>query len=91
MKLQNFGEELEMIYDSRDVNVPSGVFEVSNKDLGYFIRTTASKWGKDVKIIDDKDSSDIKKDVIVELKKEDFPDAQKESVKEPMKDKKASK
>lgn len=77
MKLKNNEEAFEMTYDGKDVKVPGGTFEVSNMDLGYFIHTTAMKWGKNVEIVDDGASLEIKQEIVSE-EKEEIEDIKKE-------------
>jgi hypothetical protein len=86
MKIQNFGEEFELTYNSRDVKIPNGVFEVSDLSLGYFIQKIASKWNKNIKIVDESVSADIKKDITKEESKEEPIEEPKDKTEETIKE-----
>ncbi len=53
MMLKNQGNSFKLLYDSREYEIPAGAFEINSVGFGYFIVETASKWGKNVIIVDD--------------------------------------
>jgi len=60
MKIKNGGESFSITYSGNDFVIPSGIFDVNNDKLGYFIIKKAMFWGKPVEIITLSEKATIK-------------------------------
>lgn len=71
MKLINKDKEFLLTYGGNDVNVPEGEFTAAD-NLAHHIISIATKWGKDVQIVNEKEQIEqIKKEIKEEVKEEE--------------------
>ena len=81
MKVENKGQEFELIYDNVSHVIPEGEMEINDDGFVSFLMSKARAWGLKVVKLSDDVAPVVKKTTVTKTKKEDKKEEKKTETK----------